>query len=211
MKVNEIFFSIQGESTYQGMPCVFVRLAGCNLRCSYCDTLYACDEGEDLSPEEVLGKLRKYPCRTVEITGGEPLLHEESSDLALLLLESGYRVLLETNGTLDLSVLDPRIVKIMDVKCPDSGHSHDVMWGNLEQLCEHDEIKFVISSRKDYEWARRIIDEKKLVPGHTILLSPAHGIIEPRDLAAWILQDGLDVRLNLQIHKYVWNPDERGR
>ncbi|MFQ6104182.1 MAG: radical SAM protein [Candidatus Glassbacteria bacterium] len=211
MKVNEIFFSIQGESTYQGIPCVFIRLAGCNLRCRYCDTIYAYHEGTELSVEEVVAKVKRYKCRTVEITGGEPLLQRECPDLAARLLEFGYDVLVETNGTVDISQLDPRAVKIMDVKCPGSGHSHDIMWSNFEVLNEKDEIKFVISSQDDYVWARNIIEEKRLDERHIVLLSPAHGCIEPNELASWMLEDGISARLNLQIHKYIWKPDERGR
>jgi 7-carboxy-7-deazaguanine synthase len=211
MRVNEIFYSIQGESTFQGVPCVFVRLSGCNLRCSYCDTAFAYGEGDLLSIDEVLEKINEYTCRTVEITGGEPLLQKDCFELASRLIDSGYTVLIETNGTVDIAGLDRRVVKIIDIKCPGSGHSHEVMWENLELLSEGDEIKFVVSSRDDYEWASEIIVKKKLAERYTVLLSPAYGTIEPGDLASWILEDGMDVRMNLQLHKYIWDPDERGR
>lgn len=213
MKVNEIFFSIQGESTYQGVPCVFIRLAGCNLRCSYCDTSYARDRvvGEELSITEVLDRVRIYSCSTVEITGGEPLLQKGTFELAEELLDSGYRVMVETNGTIDISSLDPRVIRVVDIKCPGSGHTHEIMWDNLEHLGSGDEIKFVISSRDDYEWAREIIRNRNLADHNTVLLSPAFSLVEPADLAEWILRDGLGVRLNLQIHKYIWKPGARGR
>ncbi len=213
MKVNEIFLSIQGESTYQGVPCVFIRLAGCNLRCSYCDTSYARDrvDGEELSITEVLDRVRIYSCSTVEITGGEPLLQKGTFELAAKLLDSGYRVMVETNGTIDISSLDPRVIRVVDIKCPGSGHTHEIMWDNLKHLGSGDEIKFVISSRDDYEWAREIIRDRNLTDHNTVLLSPAFSLIEPADLAEWILRDGLGVRLNLQIHKYIWKPGARGR
>jgi len=211
MKVNEIFFSIQGESTWQGIPFVFVRLSGCNLRCSYCDTTYAHDGGEELTIEEVADRIKQYRCANVQITGGEPLLQEECFELISMLAAAGFCVLVETNGTVDISLLDSKAVKIIDVKCPDSGFSHKVMWKNLETLGDRDEIKFVISSREDYEWAKRVINERSLTERNTVLVSPSYNLLRPCDLAAWILEDGLKVRLNIQIHKYIWEPDERAR
>jgi 7-carboxy-7-deazaguanine synthase len=211
MRVNEIFFSIQGESSHQGTPCVFVRLSGCNLRCRYCDTQYAYDDGEEVPLEEVLGKVTQYPSRIVEITGGEPLLQEESLELARRLLDRGYAVLIETNGTVDVSAVDPRAVRIVDIKCPGSGHSHAILWENLRLLGERDEVKFVITSRDDYEWAKEVVRREGLAEKHAVLFSPAFGSLVPAELASWILQDGLPVRLNLQIHKYIWKPGERGR
>jgi len=211
MKVNEIFLSIQGESTWQGMPFVFVRLSGCNLRCSYCDTTYAYDDGEELTVEQVETRIRQFDCTRVEFTGGEPLLQEECFELASKMARDGYDVLVETNGTLDVSRLDRRVVKIIDIKCPGSGFSHEVMWKNLEILGDRDEIKFVISSREDYEWACRAIKDRILTGKTTVLFSPNFDQLELRDLAAWILEDGLKVRLNVQIHKYIWKPQERGR
>lgn len=211
MKVNEIFLSIQGESTWQGMPSVFVRLSGCNLRCRYCDTAYAYDKGEELPVEEVERRIRQYPCTRVEITGGEPLLQEDCFDLASKLVAAGYEVLVETNGTVDISRLDRGVVKIIDIKCPGSGFSNEVMWKNLDVLGDRDEIKFVISSREDYEWARGVIEKRSLNDRNTVLLSPNFDLLQPRELAAWILEDGLNVRLNIQLHKYIWDPDERAR
>jgi 7-carboxy-7-deazaguanine synthase len=211
MKVNEIFFSIQGESSHQGKPCVFVRLSGCNLRCTYCDTAYACEEGEEIPLERVLERVRACPTGMVEITGGEPLLQEECFALARRLLDDGYEVLVETNGTVDISRLDRRAVKILDIKCPGSGHTHEILWENLAALGERDEVKFVLTSREDYEWAREVLSREKLTARQTVLFSPVFGSLAPRELASWILEDGLPVRLNLQIHKYIWEPGERGR
>lgn len=211
MRVNEIFYSIQGESSHQGKPCVFVRLSGCNLRCSFCDTQYAYEEAREISLEDVIGKVESYPCRMVEITGGEPLLQAESFELARRLLDLGFSVLVETNGTIDMHGLDPRAAKIMDIKCPGSGHSHEVRWENLGRLGERDEVKFVISTREDYEWASDIVQRERLASRLAVLFSPAFGRLPPAQLASWILEDGLPVRLNLQIHKYIWKPQERGR
>jgi 7-carboxy-7-deazaguanine synthase len=226
MKVNEIFKSIQGESTYAGLPCTFIRLTGCNLRCSWCDTQYAYEEGEELSIEEVLRKVEdlegigdytlgaKSPKATehslVEITGGEPLLQKEVYSLIERLLTKKYRVLLETNGSLNLGRLDKRVVKILDLKCPDSGMSERMNWGNLKKLNAKDEIKFVLSSKRDYEWAKEIISNYSLNKNRILLMSPVKGRLKPEKLAKWILEDGLTARLQLQIHKYIWPRKKRG-
>jgi 7-carboxy-7-deazaguanine synthase len=206
MKINEIFRSIQGESTYQGRQCTFIRFAGCNLRCSYCDTTYAYEEGVSFVTQEVLLKVRELGCPLVEITGGEPLLQEEVYELIAALLEEGYQVLLETNGSIDIGKVDPRVVKIVDIKCPDSKMSDKINWENLKKLAHWDEVKFVISSRGDYEWAKSVIAENALNRA-TILMSPAFGRLSPQALSEWLLNDGeVDARLQLQLHKYLFLP-----
>ena len=212
LKVNEIFYSIQGESSYAGMPCVFVRLTGCNLRCSYCDTQYAYDEGDQLEVREIIEKVASYRCPLVEVTGGEPLIQKNTTFLIRDLLEYGYQVLLETNGSQDISQVDDRCVKIVDIKCPLSGEEDKNDLQNLRRLTEKDEVKFVIMGREDYEYARKIIDSPELnTPGiKRIHFSPVIGKIEPRLLAQWMLEDHLDVRLQLQIHKIIWNSAQRG-
>lgn len=207
--VNEIFHSIQGESTFAGRPCVFVRLTGCNLRCSYCDTPYAREEGERLTRKEILERVEAYPCRLVEITGGEPLLQEETPALVSALADRGYRVLVETNGSLDISVLDPRAVRIMDLKCPSSGETERMRWENLACLTDRDEVKFVIASRDDYLWAKGAA-EARLSAGPAVLFSPAADLIGAAELAAWIIADGLDVRLQFQLQKIIWPGRGRG-
>lgn len=210
MKVNEIFKSIQGESTFAGLPCIFIRLTGCNLRCSYCDTVYAYEEGAELTTEEILAQVWSLGCSLVEVTGGEPLLQKEVHVLLAKLLEKGYQVLLETNGSLDISCVDSRARRIMDLKCPDSGMSGKMDWKNFERLKEGDEVKFVLSSRNDYQWARAIISQHNLEKKVTVLLSPACGRLEEKTLAQWILRDALPVRLQLPLQKYIWPPGTRG-
>ncbi|MFH1038440.1 MAG: radical SAM protein [PVC group bacterium] len=209
LRVNEIFRSIQGESTFAGRLCVFIRLAGCNLRCSYCDTGYALEEGEDLPVEDVIKRAAASGCPLIEVTGGEPLLQEDTVRLVRELADRGYTVLVETNGTLDISRLDPRAVLVMDVKCPSSGESDRMRWENLASLKPEDEIKFVIGSPEDYRWAKRIISDR-IAPGRKILLSPVFGKVDPADLAGWILRDNLSVRLQLQLQKIIWPGRERG-
>jgi 7-carboxy-7-deazaguanine synthase len=208
--VNEIFKSIQGESWFAGLPCVFVRLTGCNLRCTYCDTKYAYEEGEELSLEEVLDRVESYDSPMVEITGGEPLLQNEASDLADVLLTKKKTVLVETNGTLDIDVLPKGVIRIVDVKCPDSGESGKMLWENMDALVRTDEVKFVLQSRRDYDWAKSVVEEYELLRRCMILFSPAFRILDLRTLAEWILDDDLTVRLNPQLHKYIWPPNKRG-
>jgi len=210
LKVNEIFKSIQGESWFAGLPCVFIRLTGCNIRCTYCDTAYAYEEGNELPVEEILERVASYNCPMVEITGGEPLLQEETPKLAAALLQKARAILVETNGTLDIDVLPKGIVRIVDVKCPDSGESGKMLWENMDRLVKTDEVKFVLQSRRDYEWAKAIVADYQLLRRCMVLFSPAFGVLEPRVLAGWILEDNLSVRLNLQLHKYIWRPEERG-
>jgi 7-carboxy-7-deazaguanine synthase len=211
LKVNEIFYSIQGESSFAGIPFVFVRLTGCNLRCSYCDTKYAYEEGQDLSVEQIFKEIKNFKCQYVEITGGEPLLQDETPFLADFLIDKGFKVLVETNGTKDVSVISDKAIIIMDVKCPSSGESEKIDWDNLERLDSKDEIKFVLGRKSDYDWAKKIIKEKNLNGKFTILLSPVSDKIGPSTLAQKILEDNLKVRLQLQLHKILWPEVERGR
>lgn len=210
--VNEIFFSIQGESSYAGLPCVFVRLSGCNLRCTYCDTRYAYEEGGLMEIPEVMDRVSGYKCRLVEITGGEPLLQEETPALISGLLDLGLTVLLETNGSMDISGVDGRCIRILDVKCPSSGEAEKNDFGNLPLLTHEDEIKFVVGDRADYEYAKGIIVEFSGVLGSLKppLISPAFGKIDLKSLAAWMLEDRLNARLQVQLHKIIWGPELRG-
>lgn len=208
MKVNEIFQSIQGESLYAGFPTVFVRFSGCNLRCSYCDTTYAYEEGTEMEPQEILDEIKKYYYKRVCITGGEPLLQKELEKL-LYLLED-YNVTIETNGSMDIGLikLSPKHSYVMDVKCPSSGFSNEMNFNNFEYLSERDEIKFVIGGKDDYEWAKGII--KDYYKKGTTTFSPVFGSIEYSDLVDWILRDKLDVRFQIQLHKIIWGVEKRG-
>ncbi len=211
LHINEIFYSIQGESTHAGRPCVFVRLTGCNLRCSYCDTDYAFYDGRKMTIAEVAEILDGYRCELVEITGGEPLLQEGVYPLIDTLLARGRTVMIETSGASDVSRLDPRVIKIMDLKCPGSGEADRNLWSNLEHLTPRDEVKFVLCDRADYEWAREVIRSRELAPRvNAVLISCAFDRVEPARVAAWMLEDRLPARLQLQLHKYIWPPDARG-
>jgi 7-carboxy-7-deazaguanine synthase len=211
VRVNEIFYSIQGESTWAGLPCVFIRLTGCNLRCVWCDTDYAFYAGKQMAIEEILERVRRYRCSLVEVTGGEPLLQKGVHALFAALLGGGYTVMVETSGERDLSVVDQRVIKIMDLKCPGSGECERNRWSNLDALTPRDEVKFVVADRRDYEWAREVICTRPLARSvSTILLSPVYGRLSPADLAAWILEDHLPVRMQLQMHKSIWGADARG-
>ena len=211
LSVNEIFYSIQGESTYAGKPCVFVRLAGCDLRCSWCDTPYAFSEGQKMSIESVLQQVNSYGAPLVEVTGGEPLLQEDVYPLMERLVESGRTVLLETGGHIDVSRVPGAVVKVLDVKCPGSGETDNVEWGNLDRLGAIDEVKFVIRDRCDYEFARDITTRHALDRRcAAVLFSPVHGVLDPRELSKWILDDCLPVRLQLQLHKHIWGANVRG-
>ncbi|MFC1813569.1 radical SAM protein [Thermodesulfobacteriota bacterium] len=212
LKVNEIFYSIQGESSYAGRPCVFVRLTGCNLRCSYCDTQYAYDEGEEQEIREIIDKVAVYKCPLIEITGGEPLIQNDTPTLIQDLLAEGYEVLLETNGSQDISQIDERCVKIIDIKCPSSGMSENNDLENLNRLTNKDEIKFVIGNRQDYDFAKEILGIMNANPQikNPVHFSPVFGKMVPKVMANWIMEDHLRVKLHLQLHKYIWNPDERG-
>jgi 7-carboxy-7-deazaguanine synthase len=211
LTINEIFHSIQGESTHAGEPCVFVRLTACDLRCSWCDTAYAFHEGAKRSLDEVIAAVAEYGCPTVEITGGEPLLQEDVYPLMDRLLTSGYTVLLETGGHRPIDRVPAAVVKIVDVKCPGSGESQRNCWANLDVLSPHDEVKFVLADRHDYEFARDVIARYDLSSRcAAILLSPVHGGLDPRVLSEWMLADRLPARLQLQLHKFIWSPTTRG-
>jgi 7-carboxy-7-deazaguanine synthase len=211
MVVTEIFKSIQGESTFAGLPCVFVRLAGCNLRCHWCDTAYAFYGGRKMTPEEVLGRVRGMGSRLVEITGGEPLLQKEIYTLTESLLAEGYRVLVETSGERFVGDLAPAVVKVMDVKCPGSGEGGKFCFANLDVLGRKDQAKFVILDETDYDYARAFAAEYALAKRvDEIIFSPVFGQLPPHQLAEWILRDGLEVRMGLQLHKFIWDPETRG-
>jgi 7-carboxy-7-deazaguanine synthase len=212
LKVNEIFYSIQGESSYAGRPCAFVRLTGCNLRCSYCDTRYAYDEGEDFEIGEIINRIASHRCMLVEITGGEPLMQKDTPLLIQKLLDMGFEVLLETNGSIDISVIDHRCVKILDIKCPSSGEAKRNDLENLKKLQTKDEIKFAIGSREDYDYAKNILSSVKRSNGKIKppLFSPVYGKMNPELLARWILADHLDVRMQIQLHKIIWGSETRG-
>lgn len=210
LRVNEIFHSIQGESSWAGEPCVFVRLTGCNLRCVWCDTAYAFHEGTRRTLDEIVEQVAAYRCRTVEITGGEPLLQDDAIPLMRRLLAEGYRVLLETGGSLPIDDVPIGVARIVDIKCPASGESARNRWENLDQLREGDELKFVLTGRDDYEWAATQIRERELAGRCPLLFSPVHGELEPASLARWVLDDGLPVRVQLQMHKLLWPGVQRG-
>ena len=203
LKVNEIFYSIQGESSFAGRPCLFVRLTGCNLRCTYCDTRYAYDRGDDMPLHAILREVDRRDCPLVEVTGGEPLLQRESGELVKALLDGGRTVLVETNGTLDIGAVDERALRIVDVKCPGSGMADHALLDNLDNLTPRDEVKFVLSHRRDYEWACEIASRFSLFGRVTVLFSPLHGVLGPGRLAEWMLADRVDGRLQIQLHKVI--------
>ncbi|MGA9115170.1 MAG: radical SAM protein [Bacteroidota bacterium] len=208
--VSEIFHSIQGESTHAGRPCVFVRLAFCNLRCTWCDTAYAFEGGETLAVEAILARVAAFGCRLVEVTGGEPLAQESAPVLLRELCDAGYEVLLETGGSCDIGGVDPRVKRIVDFKCPGSGMDGRNLWANARTLGPGDEVKFVIAGREDFDWAAAKVREHALDRRCPVLFSPVSGMLPPADLARWILEGGLPVRLQLQMHKHIWEPAMRG-
>jgi 7-carboxy-7-deazaguanine synthase len=211
LTVNEIFHSIQGESTRAGDRCVFVRLTACDLRCSWCDTPYAFHEGRKMSIDEVLSAVEGYGCPLVEITGGEPLLQEGVYELMDRLLAVGHTVLLETGGHRPIDRVPAQVVKIVDVKCPGSGEADKNEWANLDRLAPHDEVKFVVIDRADYEYAREVVVSLQLASrAAAILFSPVHGTLDPKTLSEWVIADRLPVRVQLQLHKYIWSPTTRG-
>ncbi len=210
MKINEIFYSIQGESSNAGLPCVFVRLTYCNLRCVYCDTEYAFYEGKEMSIDEIIDDVKKYNCKLVEITGGEPLVQEDVHILMTNLCDLGYNVMIETGGSLPIEQIDNRVKIIMDLKTPFSRMEHKNRYENINYLKSEDEVKFVIGNREDYEWSKNIIEKYKLNDRFTILMSPVFSEMENIELAEWILQDKLNVRFQIQLHKYIWHPETRG-
>ena len=212
LRVNEIFYSIQGESTFAGFPCIFIRMTGCNLRCTYCDTTYAYDQGDDIPLHSILTTVKKFDCRLVEVTGGEPLIQDETPDLISALIENGYSVLLETNGSQDISAVDTRCTRIVDIKCPSSGMDNKNYWKNLDYITPNDQLKFVIAHRHDYLYAKKVLDAAAIKKRKKLLInfSPVFNEIDLKDLAEWILEDNLPVRLQIQLHKYIWGEHTRG-
>jgi 7-carboxy-7-deazaguanine synthase len=210
LTVNEIYHSVQGESTWAGRPCVFVRLTFCDLRCTYCDTEYAFYEGQKRTLDEIVQQVVSFQCSLVEITGGEPLLQKNVLPLMTMLCDAGQTVLLETSGAHDISPVDTRVHRIMDLKTPGSGEVEKNLWSNTEHLTLRDEVKFVIGSREDYEWSREKLSRFDLSHRcHAVLFSPIFGRIDPREIVEWILADRLDVRFQLQMHKFIWSPTQR--
>jgi len=211
LTINEIFYSVQGESSYAGRPCVFVRLTACDLRCSWCDTMYAFYEGSKHAVDQVLEQVDRCDCPLVEVTGGEPLLQEDVYPLMQALVDRGRTVLLETGGHRSTARVPEQVVTILDVKCPGSGEAEKMDWSNLDRLRPHDEMKFVIRDRVDYEYARDVIARHHLAArAAAIHLSPVHDVMNPRTLSEWVLQDNLPVRVQLQLHKYIWDSATRG-
>jgi 7-carboxy-7-deazaguanine synthase len=210
MRITEIFHSVQGESTFAGLPFVFVRLTGCPLRCTWCDTDYAFFGGTDRSIEDILDTVRSYGCPFVEVTGGEPLAQPDTAILLRRLSDEGFTVLLETSGAVDTTPVAPSVRIILDIKCPRSGMTDRMHWPNVERLRSQDEAKFVIQDRTDYEWAKSILDRFRLLDRCPVLMSPVFGVLDPQVLAEWLLADRLPIRLQLQLHKHIWAPDTRG-
>ena len=209
LKINEIFYSIQGESSFNGMPCIFIRLTYCNLRCSYCDTEYAFYEGKDMSIQDIIHEIQQYDCKLVEVTGGEPLMQEECINLMKTLLNENYQVMLETGGSLPLNKVPKKVIKIVDFKCPSSNMAKKNDWTIIKDLNSKDEVKFIIGDKDDYEWTKKKLNEYNL-NDKTILFSPVHDILDPKMLSNWILKDNLKVRLQMQLHKYIWSPETKG-
>ena len=209
MRITEIFHSIQGESSHAGRPCVFVRLTGCNLRCRWCDSEYTFSGGERMPLDDIVAQVKSYGTRLVEITGGEPLAQPEAFDLIRRLCDDGFEVLIETSGSIDITPVDRRAKIILDVKCPGSGEAGKNRWENIGELRPHDEVKFVIADRADYDWARNVIAEKRL-DRWTVLLSPVWGEMDMKSLAEWMLADHVPARFQTQLHKHIWGPDVHG-
>lgn len=212
LRVNEIFYSIQGESTFAGFPCIFIRMTGCNLRCTYCDTTYAYDQGDDIPLDSILTTVKKFDCSLIEVTGGEPLIQNETPDLISTLINNGYTVLLETNGSQDISMVDTQCTRIVDIKCPSSGMDNKNYWKNLDYITPNDQLKFVIAHRQDYLYAKKVLDAAAIKRRKKLLInfSPVFNEIDLKDLAEWILEDNLPVRLQIQLHKYIWGEHTRG-
>ena len=210
LKINEIYYSVQGESTHAGRPCIFIRLTYCNLRCSYCDTEYAFYDGKDMEITDIMSEIKRWDCNLVEVTGGEPLFQDECIDLLNELVNSNYEVMLETGGSLSISDVPKKVVKIVDFKCPSSGMVKKNLWSIVDNLQAHDEIKFVIGNREDFDWAKDRITEYSLDKICTLLFSPTFGEIDPQQIVEWILAENLPVRMQLQMHKMIWSPEEKG-
>lgn len=210
LKVTEIYESIQGESSLTGLPCTFIRLSGCPLRCRWCDTAYSFDGGSDKSISEIIEEVSKLGPKLVELTGGEPLAQEKCADLCHELVDAGFRTMIETSGSYDISVLPKETHIVMDLKCPDSGMADKNLMTNLEHLKKSDDLKFVVASYEDFLWADALVRKENLDQRVNVLLSPAFGLVKPDELVAWMLETKISARLNLQIHKYIWNPRKKG-
>jgi len=210
LKVNEIYYSIQGESTHVGRPCIFIRLTYCNLRCTYCDTEYAFYEGKDIEIPEIMAKIKQWNCNLVEVTGGEPLFQDECIDLLNELTNQNYEVLLETGGSLSISDVPIEIVRIVDFKCPSSGMEKKNLWSIVNDLQPHDEVKFVIGDREDFDWAKEMLNKYSLNEKCSILFSPTFGKIDPSLIVEWILEGDIPVRMQLQMHKHIWESERKG-
>ncbi len=210
LTINEIYPSVQGESSYAGLPCTFVRLTGCPLRCQWCDTVYAFHRGQSMSIAEILAEVNRHGLSLVEVTGGEPLAQPAAKDLIDALVAEGFKVLLETSGSESVKGLSPELHIIMDLKCPGSGMEDNNLWENLDHLKASDEVKLVIKDEKDFQWAREKLAIHKLSERFSVLFSPAFGHLEPKKLVEWMLEHRLDVRLNLQQHKFIWSPRTKG-
>ncbi len=210
LRITEIFYSLQGESSFVGLPTVFIRLTGCPLRCGYCDTAYAFSGGEWMPVADILQNIKQYNASTICVTGGEPLAQRNCGDLLTQLCDAGYRVSIETSGSLDISTVDSRVSRIMDVKTPGSGEESKNKYENIAHLTQHDEVKFVLCNRADYDWSKDIINQYQLLQKTQVLFSPVHEGIAPNDLADWIIEDRLNVRFQFQLHKFLWN-NEAGR
>ena len=210
LKINEIYYSIQGESSFTGLPCIFIRLTYCNLRCSYCDSEYTFYEGNDMSINQILDKIREYPCKLVEVTGGEPLVQKECIELLQKLVELNYNVLLETSGSLTIKNVPNQVINIIDFKCPTSNMEKKNLWDNINYLKNGDEVKFVIGDREDYDWAKRKIKKYRIEDKCSILMSPSYNQIQEKELVKWILEDNLNVRFQIQLHKKIWPEEEKG-
>ena len=210
LKINEIYYSVQGESTHSGCPCIFIRLTYCNLRCSYCDTEYAFYDGKDMEITDIMSEIKQWNCNLVEVTGGEPLFQEECIDLLNELVNSNYEVMLETGGSLSISNVPKKVIKIVDFKCPRSKMVKKNLWSIVDDLQAHDEVKFVIGNREDFDWAKNRITEYSLDKICTLLFSPTFGEIDPQQIVEWILAENLPVRMQLQMHKMIWSPEEKG-
>ena len=210
LKINEIYYSVQGESTHSGCPCIFIRLTYCNLRCSYCDTEYAFYDGKDMEITDIVSEIKRWDCNLVEVTGGEPLFQDECIDLLNELVNSNYEVMLETGGSLSISDVPKKVVKIVDFKCPSSGMVKKNLWSIVDDLQANDEVKFVIGNHEDFDWAKDRITEYSLDKICTLLFSPTFGEIDPQQIVEWILAENLPVRMQLQMHKMIWSPEEKG-
>jgi len=210
LKINEIYYSVQGESTHAGRPCVFIRLTYCNLRCTYCDSEYAFYEGKDMEITHIMNEIKQWDCNLVEVTGGEPLFQDKCINLLNELVNSNYEVMLETGGSLSISDVPKKVIKIVDFKCPSSAMEKKNLWSIVEDLQPHDEVKFVIGNREDFDWAKDRITEYSLDKICTLLFSPTFGEIDPQQIVEWILAENLPVRMQMQMHKMIWSPDKQG-